>query len=126
MTLSKKKVYVLSGLACVVALSFAFFALGGTTSRAQSKSGKDLYKQNCRVCHEKDSASGEYSPMSLTQDQWKNFFKNKLVPAHQKATLPGMNQKLLEMLTPEQLKAIEKFAVDHAADSEQPQTCSGE
>jgi cytochrome c peroxidase len=109
---------------CLLAL--AFFALSGSTTTAQSKSGKDLYKQNCRVCHEKGSANGEFSPMSLTQDQWKNFFKNKLVPAHQQVTLPGMNQKLLETLTPEHLKAIEKFAVDHAADSEQPQTCSGE
>ncbi len=107
---------------CLLMLTFA---LSGSTT-AQSKSGKDLYKQNCRVCHEKGSASGEYSPMSLTQDQWKIFFKNKLVPAHKNASMPGMNQKLLEMLTPEQLKAIEKFAVDHAADSEQPQTCSGE
>ena len=109
---------------CLLAL--ALFAMSGSTTTAQSKSGKDLYKQNCRVCHEKGSPSGEFSPMSLTQDQWKNFFKNKLVPAHKQVTLPGMNQKLLEMLTTEQLKAIEKFAVDHAADSEQPQTCSGE
>jgi cytochrome c5 len=107
-------------------LTLTIFAFSGPASTAQSKSGKDLYKQNCRVCHEKSSANGEYSPMSLTQDQWKNFFKNKLVPAHKTVSLPGMNQKLLEILTPEQLKAIEKFAVDHAADSEQPQTCSGE
>lgn len=112
--------------AVVCGLAVTLFALSGPPSTAQSKSGKDLYKQNCRVCHEKGSANGEYSPMSLTQDQWKNFFKNKLVPAHKSVSLPGMNQKLLEMLTPEQLKAIEKFAVDHAADSEQPQTCSGE
>src|SRR6266540_1595798 len=109
---------------CLLAL--ALFAMSGSTTTAQSKSGKDLYKQNCRVCHEKGSPSGEFSPMSLTQDQWKNFFKNKLVPAHKQVSLPGMNQKLLELLTPEQLKAIEKFAVDHAADSEQPQTCSGD
>lgn len=119
---------LLASIAAAVVCAFAvtLFAFSGLTSRAQSKSGKDLYKENCRVCHEKESPNGEYSPMSLTQDQWKNFFKNKLVPAHKTASLPGMNQKLLEMLTPEQLKAIEKFAVDHAADSEQPQTCSGE
>lgn len=112
--------------AVVCLLALMVFALNGSTTTAQSKSGKDLYKQNCRVCHEKGSPNGEFSPMSLTQDQWKNVFKNKLVPAHKNVTMPGMNQKVLEMLTPEQLKAIEKFAVDHAADSEQPQTCSGE
>lgn len=113
-------------LGAICAGAILALMLQDSTSLAQSKSAKDLYRQNCRVCHEKGSPNGEFSPMSLTQDQWKNFFKNKLVPAHKDATLPGANQKLLEMLTPEQLKAIEKYATDHAADSEQPQTCSGE
>ena len=122
------KTKVLFSVASVFAsaLLVLVFMLSGSTGTAQSKSGKDLYKQNCRVCHEKGSPSGEFSPMSLTQDQWRSFFKSKLVPAHKQVSLPGGNQKLLEMLTPDQLKAIEKFAVDHAADSEQPQTCSGE
>ena len=111
--------------ACVCAVALAFLTFGAPTSSAQGKNGKDLYKQNCRVCHEKNSPNGEYSPMSLTQDQWKNFFKNGFVPRHKEAILPGLNKKLFETLTPEQLKAIEKYAVDHAADSEQPQTCSG-
>jgi hypothetical protein len=38
--------------------------------------------------------------------------------------LPQQNKKLLEMLTPLQIEKIQKFCVDHAADSEQPQTCS--
>ena len=126
MRLIKKRVLFSVASACLCALSLTVLMLSGPAGVAQSKSGKDLYKQNCRVCHEKSSPNGEYSPMSLTQDQWKNVFKNKLVPAHKQVSLPGRNQKLLELLTPEQLKAIEKFAVDHAADSEQPQTCSGD
>ncbi len=126
MRLIKKRVLFSVASAGVCAASLTVLMLSGPAGVAQSKSGKDLYKQNCRVCHEKSSPNGEYSPMSLTQDQWKNVFKNKLVPAHKQVSLPGMNQKLLELLTPEQLKAIEKFAVDHAADSEQPQTCSGD
>jgi len=86
--------------------------------------GKELYKQNCRVCHEKASPNGEYSPLTLIQDQWKNFFANKFQSTHQSAVLPGQNKKLLEALTPDQIKSIQKFCVDHAADSEQPQTCS--
>ncbi len=86
--------------------------------------GKELYKQNCRVCHDKNSVHGEYSPLTLIQDQWKTFFKDKLAPAHKGVSLPGKSEKLLEELSPEQLKAIQKFCVDHAADSEQPQTCS--
>jgi mono/diheme cytochrome c family protein len=126
MKVTKSGSFFLLGAIVVCLAAATLFALSGSTTTAQSKSGKDLYKQNCRVCHEKASPNGEFSPMSLTQDQWKKFFDSKLVPAHKQVTLPGMNQKLFEMLTPEQLKTIQKFAVDHAADSEQPQTCSGE
>src|SRR5213593_1104298 len=94
----KKKVLFSIACGCVCALSLLGLTLGSPAGAAQSKSGKDLYKQNCRVCHEKSSPNGEYSPMTLTQDQWKNVFKNKIVPAHKQVVLPGMNQKLLEML----------------------------
>lgn len=97
---------------------------GGALAGDKQPSGKELYKQNCRVCHEKDSPFGEYAPMTLIQDQWKAFFKDRLVPTHKDLAIPGQPQKLLDALTPEQLKAIEKYVVDHAADSEQPQTCS--
>lgn len=125
MRLTTDRALISVAAACVCAAALALLTFSAPTSSAQSKNGKDLYKQNCRVCHENNSPNGEYSPMSLTQDQWKAFFKNRLAPRHKEAILPGLDKKLFETLTPEQLKAIEKFAVDHAADSEQPQTCSG-
>ena len=113
--------------AFLFALPLLVFMLGEQSSAgAQSKSGKDLYKQNCRACHETNSENGEYTPMSLTQDQWKSFYKNKLIQKHKEVRMPNQEVKLLDALTPEQLKAIEKFCIDHAADSEQPQTCSGD
>lgn len=105
-------------LACVAMMTSRGVIAGG------GENGKELFKQDCKVCHEKDSANGEYTPMSLTQDQWKSFFKNKFEAKHKDVVLEREKKKLLEFLTPEQIKAIEKFAVDHAADSEQPQTCS--
>lgn len=87
-------------------------------------SGKDLCKINCKVCHEKDSPNGEYTPMTLTEDQWKKFFETKIAATHKDAVLKSENKKLLEFLTPEQVSKIKKFCIDHAADSEQPQTCS--
>lgn len=107
-----------------VGTALAVLLAGSLSAADKGLNGKDLYKQNCRVCHEKGSPNGEYTPMTLIQDQWKSFFKSKLTPVHNKAVVPGQNQKLLETLKPEQLKLIEKFCVDHAADSEQPQTCS--
>lgn len=86
--------------------------------------GKELYKQSCKTCHDKDSPNGEYTPMSLTQDQWKAFFKNKFEAKHKDVILPNEKKKLLEYLTKQQVEKIQKFCVDHAADSEQPQTCS--
>ena len=90
----------------------------------KKENGKDLYKVDCKVCHEKGSPNGEYTPMSLTQDQWKTFFENKLTPTHKDVVLKAENKKLLEFLTTEQISKIKKFCIDHAADSEQPQTCS--
>lgn len=102
----------LLGLLAVVALP----------ATAQHLDGKELYRNNCRVCHEKGSPHGQYTPMTLTQDQWRAFFKLKLIPAHRNAVNPKTGGKLLD-LTPDQLKAIQRFAIDHAADSEQPATC---
>lgn len=108
-----------------VAATIALFTLAGlAVAGGKRENGKDLYKQNCRACHDKGSPNGEYSPMSLIRDQWAKFFEEKLVNTHKEAVAPGRNEKLLQVLTPEELKSIQKFCVDHAADSEQPQTCS--
>jgi mono/diheme cytochrome c family protein len=85
--------------------------------------GKALYRQNCKVCHDKGSAHGVYTPMSLTQEQWRKFYSTKLIPAHKNVIVPQSGKKLLELLTPDQMKAIQRFSIDHAADSEQPATC---
>ena len=88
-----------------------------------AEDGKALYRANCKVCHDKGSANKQFTPMTLTQDQWRRFFSAKLATSHKNAVLPGSSKKLLESLTPEQMKAIQRFAIDHAADSEQPATC---
>lgn len=90
---------------------------------AQTANGKELYRNNCKVCHDKGSPQGQYSPMTLTQDQWRTFFKLKLLSSHKNVVHPKTGGKLLEQLTPDQIKAIQRFAIDHAADSEQPATC---
>ncbi|HQU82958.1 MAG TPA: cytochrome c [Pyrinomonadaceae bacterium] len=114
----------------IIAISWLFMtAILVTTQSLTPKvvaetDGKELYKQNCKVCHEKDSPNGEYTPMSLTQDQWKSFFKNKFEAKHKDVVLEKEKKKLLEFLTKQQVEKIQKFCVDHAADSEQPQTCS--
>jgi len=108
---------------------FTLFAvLAGTlaaTALAADKpqDGKAMYRNNCKVCHDKGSKSGVYTPMTLTQDQWRRFFTTKLATSHKSAVHPTIGKKLFEILTPDQIKAIQRFCVDHAADSEQPATC---
>ena len=114
----RKVLLSLSALALFVSV-----LASSTPARAQNLNGKELYRNNCKVCHDKGSPNGQYSPMTLTQDQWRTFFKTKLIPMHKNAVHPGAGGKLLELLSPEQLKAIQRFAIDHAADSEQPATC---
>ena len=104
--------------------SLVYLTTANVTDDNKDLSPKELFKQNCRVCHEKDSPNGEYSPMSLTQDQWKAFFKNKFNAKHKEVVLTRENKKLLEYLTTKNIETIQKYCVDHAADSEQPQTCS--
>ena len=86
--------------------------------------GKALYKQYCKACHGPGSENGEYSPLTLIQDQWNRFFDKKFVSSHGELEAPDASGKrLLEALDDEMIKKIRKFAVDHAADSESPMTC---
>jgi len=105
----------------IIVLGFLVAASG--SAAAQTANGKELYRNNCKVCHDKGSPQGQYSPMTLTQDQWRTFFKLKLLSSHKNVVHPKTGGKLLEQLTPDQIKAIQRFAIDHAADSEQPATC---
>ncbi|MCP4572049.1 MAG: cytochrome c [bacterium] len=86
-------------------------------------SGKDLYKTACKPCHTEDAEGGEYTPMSLIQEQWDEFF-DVIAETHGETTCPADDsKKLLDILDDNLLKKIRKFCVDHAADSEQPMTC---
>lgn len=96
--------------------------LGAGPAAAQHLDGKQLYRNNCKTCHDKGSPYRQYTPMTLTQEQWRTFFKNKLDAVHKNAVHPGTGVKF-RPLTPDEIKAIQRFVIDHAADSEQPATC---
>ena len=87
-------------------------------------SGKVLYKTHCKVCHMEDSENGEYTPMTLISEQWEDFFDDDWVETHGEVVCPkDKTKKVTDMWDAEMLKAVRKFCVDHAADSEQPMTC---
>lgn len=59
---------------------FAFVVLLCRTGSAGEKvqSGKELYKQNCRVCQDNGSPHGEYSPSTLIADNGRGSSKRSL------------------------------------------------
>ncbi len=117
--MSKSQVFVATLLIAVLALSLANVA-----TAAKKPKGNDLFKEYCKPCHEADSENGEYTPMTLIQDQWTRFFEKKYVDSHSGVMDPNHeNKPVTEVISEEDLETIMKFSVDHAADSEQPMTC---
>lgn len=118
--MSRTKMIVAAVLAGVVVLSFASGALA-----AKNKiKGQDLYKEFCKPCHGPDSDAGEYTPMTLIQDQWQSFFDEDFEEAHEGVVDPNHdNTPVLDVLTEEELEALAEWTIDHAADSEHPMTC---
>ena len=76
------------------------------------RKGKHLFKKSCTECHGKDGKGGEVTPMTKTMKQWDRFFE-KL--QHNPEGLKGLSEQ--------DLKDIQQFLYDHAADSPQPETC---
>ncbi len=77
-----------------------------------SRKGKHLYKKNCKSCHSAGAEGGDLTPMSKTMKQWDRFFN--------KAEHPG---DLFKSTSEKDLKDINQFLYDKAADSPSPETC---
>jgi hypothetical protein len=117
--MNQSRIIIATVLIGVLALSLANVA-----TAAKKAKGLDLYKEYCKPCHEVDSDNGEYTPMTLIQDQWDRFFEKKYVKSHSEVLDPNHDNKpVTEVISEEDLETIKKFAIDHAADSEQPMTC---
>ena len=104
---------------------FASMAFGEEeTAKDKKLSGKDLFKSNCKMCHDTDADAGEYTPMTLIQEQWEEFFDELWVETHEEVVCPKDDtKKVTDAWSKEMLEAVKEFCVDHAADSEQPMTC---
>lgn len=78
------------------------------------KKGKYLYKKNCKTCHVAGAEGGALTPLSKTQSQWDRFFKKNKHKA---------KDGVWGAYSEKDLKDINQFLFDHAADSDQPETC---
>jgi len=118
--MSKTRLTVVVVLAAIVALSFT----SGATAAKKKVKGQDIYKEFCKPCHGPESENGEYTPMSLIQDQWETFFADDFAEVHDGLVDPNHDGALvIEVLTDEEYEALTEWTIDHAADSEQPMTC---
>ena len=52
-------------LACAVGALVSVMALDAMAAKKAKIDGKEMFKANCKICHDKGSASGEYTPMTL-------------------------------------------------------------
>ena len=111
-------------IVAAVLIGVLALSLANVATAAKKPKGNDLYKEYCKPCHEADSDNGEYTPMTLIQDQWDRFFEEKYVDSHSEVLDPNHDNKpVTEVISEEDLEQIKAFAIDHAADSEQPMTC---
>lgn len=119
-SMNAAKWIVAMALTAVVAIGFADLAVAGK----KKVSGQDLYKEYCKPCHQQDSENGEYTPMTLIQDQWQRFFDEKYEPTHSTVKDPNHGDLVVtEAITAEDLETLKEWTIDHAADSEHPMTC---
>jgi cytochrome c5 len=100
-------------IACLALVAFAatsaLAAQGGNP-----KKGKYLFKKECKSCHVDGAEGKKLTPLSKTQAQWDRFFdkdKHKAKP------------EVFKKFSDQDLKDMQQFLFDHAADSDQPETC---
>ena len=96
----------------------ALAAFTATTALAAGsgnpKKGKYLYKKTCKTCHVAGGEGKALTPLSKTQAQWERYF-NKGDHPNKAADWKGLSEQ--------DIKDINQFLYDHAADSDQPETC---
>ena len=109
-----------------IGVAVLLFAALSTPVLAETaaEEGQRLFREQCRHCHDRGSPNGRYTPMTLIQSQWERFFKRKYERTHRKVMDDQFGGvPVTEAISPEVLEKIRSFAIDHAADTDQPMTC---
>jgi len=114
----------LQGAAIVIALLGSGLSSTSVLAETAAEEGQRLFREHCRHCHDNGSANGKYTPMTLIQAQWERFFDRKYERKHRKVVDDKFGGvPVTEAISPEVLEKIRTFAIDHAADTDQPMTC---
>lgn len=99
-----------------ICVCFTYFFLIFLPFAAWADSGKDLFIRRCGQCHSKTSQNVSKAPPISEKKyaglQWKRFFeRNK----HQR------KKDISALISDDEFKEIEKYLIDHAADTDQPE-----
>ena len=96
-------------------LSFLATGLIMADAKGSDRKGRFYFKKTCKPCHVKDAEGGYVTPVSKTMAQWDRYFK--------KGTHNNKTEKIEEAIPADQVIHIHTYLVNHAADSDQPETC---
>ncbi len=78
------------------------------------RKGKYLFKKNCKSCHSEGAEGGEIVPKTKISSRWDSYFEEG------KAEHPG---DIFKKLSDKDLKDINQFLFDNAADMPGEETC---
>ena len=101
-------------LIATILLTTLFASMAIAIEGGDARKGKVLMKAKCKVCHNEGSDGGKLTPLSKTMSQWDRFFRRDKHKDYPKG-FEGFSEK--------DLLDINQYLYDHAADSDQPQTC---
>ena len=112
----KLKGYWMFLLALFIGASLLFsMPVTGEEKKGSEKKGKFIFRSKCKECHWPEEEGGDVTPITFTQKQWENFF-DKYKHKRKKDIWH-------EQFTAEELLDVKTYLIEHASDSEQPETC---
>ena len=87
--------------------------------------GKYYFKKSCKSCHGPKGDGGEITPVSKTIKQWQRYFDKGVHLRREGEDGEKVNEMLLKIKDIDEIKLIhiKTFLINHAADSDQPETC---
>ena len=107
---SRPTILMLALFLCLAVVS----ALSAASKGSETK-GKYYFKQNCKTCHAKGAVGGEITPLNKKMSQWTAYFQ---AGKHARG-----KEALNKVIPDDQLRDVQTFLTNHAADSLQPETC---
>ena len=83
----------------------------GARAGAADAEGQDIFISKCGACHKAGGEAPVFAPTKYASRQWARFFERN---THKR------KKDISRDFTSTELKRVETYLIDHAADSDQP------